>query len=335
VVSYLASTLTLHPQGDSAMAMNRVQFQYGMSLPSFLQAFGTEAQCARAVALMRWPAGFTCPACAGREHCIVSGRTHPLYQCSACRHQTSLIAGSLFQSTKLPLRIWFLAIYLVSQAKTGLSSLALRRQLGVSYPTAWLVHHKLMNAMAVREQAHQLRGLVQLDDAYLGGERAGGKPGRGSENKVSFVAAVSLSNQGHPLFAKLTPVPGFTSAALKDWAVAHLAPGCRVLSDGLACFGAVTQAKCTHEVKVVGTSKPRDLPQFKWVNTVLGNLKTSLTGAYHALDFAKYGAHYLAAFCYRFNRRVDLVDLVAKLLTDTSRCHPHPLRVIRAAEGSF
>jgi hypothetical protein len=60
-----------------------------------------------------------------------------------------------------------------------------------------------------------------------------------------------------------------------------------------------------------------------------------LTGAYHALDFTKYGGHYLAAFCYRFNRRVDLVDLVAKLLTDSSRCRPHPLRVIRAAEGSF
>lgn len=333
-MSYLPRKLTLFPCGDSAMAMNPVQFQYGMSMPDFYKAFGTERQCAKALAQMRWPNGFHCPMCSGTDHCIVSGRTHLLYQCSACRHQTSLTAGSLFQSTKLPLTIWFLAIYLVSQAKTGLSSLALHRQLGVSYPTAWLLHHKLMHAMAQREQCHQLRGLIQLDDAYLGGERAGGKVGRGSENKVPFVAAVSLSNQGQPLFVKLSLVEGFNSAAIKDWAVKNLAPGCKVLSDGLACFNAVTEANCTHTANVVCTSKPRDLPQFKWVNTVLGNLKTSLAGAYHALDYAKYASAYLAAFCYRFNRRVDLRTLVVKLMADTALCGPHPLRVIRAAEAS-
>ena len=122
---------------------------------------------------------------------------HLPYQCSAFRHQTSLTAGSLFQNTKLPLTIWFLAIYLVSQAKTGL---ALHHELGVSYPTAWMLHHKLMHAMAQREQRHQLCGLIQLDEAYLSGELAGGKLGRGSENKVPFVAAVSLSHEGQPLF---------------------------------------------------------------------------------------------------------------------------------------
>ena len=82
----------------------------------------------------------------------------------------------------MPLTIWFLAIYLISQAKTGLSALALKRQLGVSYPAAWLLHHKLNRAMAARESCHRLEGAVQVDDAYLGGEGAGGKPGRGSEN---------------------------------------------------------------------------------------------------------------------------------------------------------
>ena len=105
--------------------------------------------------------------------------------------------------------------------------------------------------------------------------------------------------------------------------------------DGLACFSAVTAANCTHKVHVVGSSKPRDLPQFKWVNTVLGNLKTSLAGAYHALQYAKYASANLAAFCYRFNRRIDLANLVAKLMADTALCKPHALRVIRAVKGSF
>ncbi len=91
------------------------------------------------------------------------------------RHQTSLIAGTLFQGTRLPLTLWFLAIYLISQAKTGMSALALSRQLGVSYPTAWRVHHKLMQSMLEREALYTLQGSAQADDAYLGGERSGGK----------------------------------------------------------------------------------------------------------------------------------------------------------------
>src|SRR3546814_8770814 len=78
---------------------------------------------------------------------------------------TSLIAGTVMQGTKLPLTTWFLAIYLISQAKTGLSALALKRHLGVSYPTAWLIHHKLMQAMADRETRYVLDGQVQVDDA--------------------------------------------------------------------------------------------------------------------------------------------------------------------------
>ena len=180
------------------MPMNRIQFQAGLSMPEFLQRYGTEPSCEAALEKARWPAGFRCPRCDGVTYSRVRGRTYALFQCQACRHQTSLIAGTVMQGTKLPLTTWFLAIYLISQAKTGLSALALKRHLGVSYPTAWLIHHKLMQAMADREARYVLDGQVQVDDAYLGGERSGGKVGRGSENKVPFVAAVSLSDEGHP-----------------------------------------------------------------------------------------------------------------------------------------
>jgi transposase-like protein len=204
--------------------MNRIQFQPGLSMPEFLERYGTESQCEAALEHARWPSGFRCPRCDGAAYSRVRGRTHSLFQCQACRHQTSLIAGTVMQSTKLPLTVWFLAIYLISQAKTGLSALALMRQLGVSYPTAWLIHHKLMCAMAQREARYVLEGQVHVDDAYLGGERSGGTAGRGSENKVSFVAAVSLTDEGHPLRIKLTPVSGFTLKAIKQWAQSSLAP---------------------------------------------------------------------------------------------------------------
>jgi hypothetical protein len=301
-------------------------------MPEFLQRYGTEAQCAAALEQARWPRGFRCPSCEGAAYSRVRGRTHALFQCPACRHQTSLIAGTVMQGTKLALTVWFLAIYLISQAKTGLSALALKRHLGVSYPTAWLIHHKLMQAMAEREERSVLEGQVQVDDAYLGGERSGGKAGRGSENKVPFVAAVSLSEEGHPLHAKLTPVCGFSLKAIAQWAQANLAPGSTVFSDGLACFGAVTAAGCAHQPTVVGSRKPKDLPEFQWINTVLGNLKTSLSGSYHAFDFRKYAARYLAAFTYRFNRRFDLRTLPTRLLVAAATCAPQPQRVIRGAE---
>ena len=314
------------------MAMNRIQFQHGLSMPEFLKDYGTEAQCERVLEAVRWPNGFCCPRCGQAAHYVLRDGVRKVFQCNACRHQASLIAGTVFQGTKLPLTTWFLAIYLISQAKTGLSALALKRQLGVSYPTAWLIHHKLMRVMADRAERYLLEGKVQVDDAYLGGERTGGKVGRGSENKVAFVAAVSLNEEDRPLRVRLTPVPGFTLKAVAAWAKEHLAPGSAVFSDGLACFGAVTEAGCSHQPTVIAGRKPKEVPEFKWINTVFGNLKTSLSGCYHAFDFRKYATRYLAAFCYRFNRRFDLRSLHQRLLIAAVGTTPQPLRSIRVAD---
>ena len=166
------------------MAMNLIQFQRGLPLTHFLKSFGSEEQCMAAVMAARWPQGFVCPRCGLSPHCVLGVGRRRLFQCNGCHRQTSMIAQTVYASTKLPLTTWFLATYLLSQAKTGMSSLALMRHLGVSYRAAWLMHHKLMATMGERDAIHQLGGHVQLDDAYLGGENAGGKPGRGSENKV-------------------------------------------------------------------------------------------------------------------------------------------------------
>ena len=140
------------------MAMNRIQFQRGMSMPEFLLRFGTEARCAAALELSRWPDGFVCPRCDSSAHCVLLGRSHKMFQCNSCRHQTSLIAGTVFENTKLPLTLWFLGLHLMCHAKNGLSALALKRHLDVSYPTAWLMHHKLMGVMAACDDSHVLRG---------------------------------------------------------------------------------------------------------------------------------------------------------------------------------
>jgi hypothetical protein len=97
--------------------------------------------------------------------------------------------------------------------------------------TAWLLHNKILRAMTEREEAYMLRGKIQMDDAYLGGERPGGKTGRGSENKIPIVAAISLNEAGHPIYSRITAVSGFSSEAISEWAKRHLAPGSHILSD--------------------------------------------------------------------------------------------------------
>jgi transposase-like protein len=224
------------------MPKNPIQFQKGYSLPEFPRAYGSEEQCQRALFDWRWPNGFVCPQCAHHSHCQL--KTRKLYQCNRCHHQSSLISGTIFSSTKLALTTWFLAMYLVTQTKNGISALELGRQLGVSYPTAWSLKHKLMQVMKERDDTRPLSGTIQLDDVYWGGERHGGKRGRGAAAKVPFVAAVSTDEQGHPVALRMSKLTGFTKAQIKAWSQQHLTPGDTVVSDGLGCFTALTQAGC-------------------------------------------------------------------------------------------
>ena len=155
------------------MARDQVQFQKGLSEASFAELYGTEEQCHAALVKWRWPNGFECPGCNGADHCVVTRGARRLFQCNACRKQTSVKAGTIFASSKLPLRIWFKTIYLVTQSKKGISSIELGRRLGVTQTAAWMMKHKLAQVMLERNASKRLKGNVQMDDAYLGGARSG------------------------------------------------------------------------------------------------------------------------------------------------------------------
>ena len=203
-------------------------------MAAFMEAYGSESQCEQALFQARWPKGFQCPACGYGKHCRL--RQRKVLQCIRCKRQVSLTAGTLLENTKLPLCTWYLAMYLLAQSKHGISAMELMRQLGVSYNTAWMVKHKLMQAMRQRDDSQPLGGTVELDDAYLGGESAGGKRGRGAEGKTPFVAAAEVSEDGRPLRLRLSVVKGFRLKELERWASRHLRPGTVVRTDGLACL---------------------------------------------------------------------------------------------------
>ena len=274
--------------------------------------------------------GFECPICGERRHSAI--RSRQLFQCSACRRQTSLTAGTIFAATKVPLRTWFRAIYHVTQTKKGISSLELARRLGVTQSTAWTIKHKLGQVMLERDAETQLTGRVELDDAYLGGERSGGKRGRGSPGKTPFLAAVETTPEGKPVRLKLRRVTSFCRRAVEGFARRSLDPACEVVSDGLGCFAAVTEAGCQHTVITTGSgARAARTPAFKWVNTALGNIKAAITGTYRSIA-PKHVPRYLAEFEYRFNRRYDLAGMLPRLATAALQAPPMPYRLLKLAE---
>jgi hypothetical protein len=134
---------------------------------------------------------------------------------------------------------------------------------------------------------------------YFGGERHGGKRGRGTPGKTPFIAAVETTAAGKPVRLKLRRVTSFCAASIAGFAKRSLDPSCSVVSDGLWCFAGVTEAGCTHQVVKTGSGpKAARTPAFKWVNTAFGNIKAATTGTYRAIN-SKHVPRYLAKFEYR------------------------------------
>ena len=303
-------------------------------MSEFFDRYGSQQQCEALVRAWRWPQGFVCPRCKVDCHSEFRRQGRLYFQCSGCRYQCSLVSGTVFESSKLALPKWFLAMHLMTQAKNNVSALELKRHLGVSYPTAWLLKQKIMQVMVDREQWRQLTGRVEIDDAYLGGEVRGGKAGRGSPNKVPFVAAVQTTESGQPILMCLSQRP-FTKESIQAFAEKSLAAPATLVSDGLGCFTAVRGTGILHEPHITGGgAASAKHPSFLAVNTALGNIKTSLAGTYHAFGFRKYATRYLGQVQYLFNRRFDLRAILGRLARAASQASPCPLSKVRAAESS-
>ena len=307
------------------MARNRVQFQKGLSMAEFIKLYGIEERCHAALVQMRWPDGFVCPDCGGVEHSY--SRDRQIFQCSACRVQTSAKAGTIFHKSKTPLTKWFLAMHLLTSAKNDISGLELARQLDVKWDTAWLIKQKLMEAMRQRNSIYKLEGDVQIDDAYLGGEAPArpGKNGRGAANKTPFVVAVAVRD-GKPTYTHLRRVPGFTKEAIRDYAAANITKGSWVFSDGLGCFLGLAEAGMKHAPVLADKGRPKN-PLFKWLNTALGNIKSAITGTCRSFD-GQHTDRYLAAYEWRFNRRFDLAENIERLARAAAATMPKPRSTI-------
>jgi hypothetical protein len=207
--------------------------------------------------------------------------------------------------------------------------------MSLSYNAAWRMKHKLMQVMLERDNKKPLQSRVELDDSCWGGARRGGKHGRGAADKKPFVAAVQTTEDEKPLKMKLSVAIGFQSEEIGQWShiiccqeVRWLAMVWRALT---RLPMPVVRMKCT----LVGSSpESAQHPSFRWVNTMLGNVKNALRGSYHALR-DKHLRRYLAEFHYRFNRRYDLPSIISRLLYVAVRTLPMPQQSLTMAESRW
>ncbi len=192
------------------MARNQVQFQKGLSEARFAEIHGTEEQCHAALVKWRWPDGFECPGCNGANHCVLT-RGFLLFQCNACRRQTSVKAGTIFASSKLPLRIWFKTIYLVTQSKRGISSIELGRRLGVTQTAAWMMKHKLAQVMLERNASKRSMATSRWTTPILAAPGPAAAGAAQQARRHFFVAAIATTDDGKPDQIVLRPVKAFRS----------------------------------------------------------------------------------------------------------------------------
>src|SRR5437763_9647890 len=268
------------------------------SLPEFEAQFPDDAACARWLFGKRWPDGFRCPGC-GHAKGWELGRGTLLVECARCHRQTSVTAGTVLHRSHLPLKLWFLAAWLVATHRNGMSARQLRLQLGLgSYKSAWLLLRKLRAAMVDPDRG-PLAGLVEVDETSLpfraGDEPA--RPGRSHEGKLLVAGAVEIRGKG-PGRARLAVIGDYSAVALGAFVAGNVAEGSTVVSDGWSGYARLKDVK--HEPTVVGDAPAHAV--LPWVHRVFANAERWALGVYHGLRPAHLQA-YLDEFVFRFNRR--------------------------------
>lgn len=293
------------------------------SLLEMESRFATEEACQAYLAKLRWPSGFRCPRCGVEKAWI---RSNGLFECSTCRLQTSVTAGTIFQDTKKPLSLWFKAMWHVTSQKYGANALGVQRVLNFgSYRTAWAWLHKLRRAM-VRPDRDLLSGSVQVDETFVGAAKEG-KRGRGAEGKI----LVLIFAQGEKRIGRvrLSVIPDASAESLVAAIKKLVAPGAIIQTDAWLGYSKQLEKNgFIHEV-IRSTAKVGDdlLPKCHLVASLL---KRWLLGTHQGAVSHEHLAYYLDEFTFRFNRRTSASrgKLFYRLVQQAVAIDPVPLKAM-------
>ncbi len=272
---------------------------YPRDLLEFESRFGTEAACREYLLRLRWPEGFICPRCQTKS-AWTAQRDRLI--CVACRYQASATAGTIFQDTHKPLRLWFRAMWHVTSQKNGASALGLQRVLGLgSYLTAWTWLHKLRRAM-VRPGRDRLSGQVEVDETFVGGVSEGPR-GRGSEGKALIAIAAEEDGKGVGRI-RMARLSDASSANLHGFVRQAIEPGTTVHTDGWDGYAGLESHSYSHKITVLrGRGKNAASELLPRVHIVASLLKRWLLGTHQGSVSLQHLDYYLDEFTFRFNRR--------------------------------
>src|SRR5882724_9665752 len=276
-------------------------------LMEFAVRFGTQERCIEHLAGLRWPDGFVCSGCAGRQ------KARPrVYECSACHRQESVTAGTVFHRTRTDLSKWFLAAYLMGRDKRGVSAKFLQRELVVAYQTAWTMAHKLRHGLS-EDLARPLRGFLEADETFIGGRGDRTSLGRSTANpdKSLVVAAVEKvpapknrkGKHGHAVKrqhgffagnARIAVLPAATGAELGAFLKANVEAKSHLLTDGFAGYRGRDAALGEHlrHTPVIQDQGANAGAFFPIIHTLFSNIKAWLVGTHHGVS-AKHLPRYL------------------------------------------
>jgi len=272
---------------------------YPRTLLEFEARFATEEACREYLRQSRWPEGFVCPRCEGGT---AWSATRGRLICGSCRHQTSVTAGTIFENTRKPLRLWFRTIWHVTSRKNGGSAMGLQRVLGLgSYRTAWTWLHQLRRAM-VRPGRDGLSGRIVVDQTYVGGKEAG-VHGRETQTKALVVVAAQEDGRGMGRI-RMARVPDASAASLQGFIQDVIEPGSVVHTDGWEGYRNLEQEGYRHEVTVLrNAGKEAAVRLMPRVHRLAALLKRWLLGTHQGAVSPKHLDYYLDEYAFRFNRR--------------------------------
>lgn len=301
---------------------------YPKTILELRDRFPDEESCRDYLALLRWPEGFKCPACNSADYWKTSRH---LFHCRACKHQTSVTAGTLFMDTHLPLRLWFEAIWQVTSQKYGASGLGLQRVLGLgSYRSAWTLLHKLRRAMVLPGR-ERLKGVVEVDEVYVGGER---KALRKFENKaVVLVAAEEVAPRKIGRI-RLVQIEDRSSAQLRKAVQQIVEPGASVRTDDWNGYGWLEELGCQHERVHYTAWGPKNI--LPLANRVASLLKRWLLGTHQGSAQHAHLDYYLDEFTFRFNRRTSHTRglLFYRLMSQAISMEARPAKTLKGGRNN-
>jgi transposase-like protein len=280
---------------------------YPRNWNAFLDWFGTEEACLAYLERLRWPQEFVCPACAVSQAPYRSSRGRLM--CRACGRQSTVTAGTIFDKTRTPLRVWLAAAWYLTNQKQGVSALGLQRVLGLgSYQTAWTMLHRFRRAM-VRPDRDRLKGSVEVDETYLAitDRDAPISPvkRKSGTSKVLVVLAVEMLQPKGFGRIRLRRIENDSDECVVPFVQDSIEPGAQVRTDGSAAYRSLSQLGYDHQRTVMLGSELAAQVSMAGVHRVASLIKRWILGTHHGSVQPGHLDAYLDEFVFRFNRRTS------------------------------